>query len=71
MGLETNPQYISQLDASWPLGVDSQAEGDDHIRNIKQVLKTQFPNLGAAVVLPSAVEIAKVRSGDIPEKPNP
>ena len=34
---------ISQLNAAWPLGSDQKAEGDDHIRLIKSVLKSTFP----------------------------
>lgn len=34
---------ISQLDRSWPLSNDPVLEGDDHLRLIKSVLKTQFP----------------------------
>lgn len=57
MGLESNPQYIPQLDDAWPLGTDSQDQGDDHLRNIKRVLKTQFPNIGNAAVLATAQEL--------------
>ena len=46
MGLEAG-NYISDLDASWPLGGDSVNRGDDHITLIKRVLKTQFPGSGA------------------------
>lgn len=42
MSLETGTT-ISDLDSSWPLGGDSTSDGDDHIRLIKSVLKTQFP----------------------------
>jgi hypothetical protein len=45
MGLETGTT-ISQLDSTWPLGGDQKSQGDNHVRLIKSVLKTQFP--GAA-----------------------
>jgi len=45
MGLETGTT-ISQLDATWPLGGDQKSQGDNHVRLIKSVLKTQFPGAG-------------------------
>ena len=52
---------ISQLDNNWPLADDPINEGDDHIRLIKSVLKTQFPGSGGQgfteAVLPTAKEI--------------
>lgn len=38
-----NATTISQLDSSWPLGLDSATRGDDHLRLLKAVLKAQFP----------------------------
>ncbi len=38
-----NASSIAQLDSTWPLGLDSAARGDDHIRLLKAVLKAQFP----------------------------
>lgn len=43
MALET-PTKISQLVGTNPAAGDPVSEGDDHIRNIKKVLKTSFPN---------------------------
>lgn len=43
MALET-PTKISQLVGTNPTATDPVSEGDDHIRNIKNVLKTSFPN---------------------------
>ena len=37
---------IANLDKNWPLGSDDVFEGDDHLRLVKSVLKSQFP--GAA-----------------------
>jgi hypothetical protein len=45
MGLETGTT-ISQLDSTWPLGGDQKSQGDNHLRLIKSVLKTQFPGVG-------------------------
>jgi hypothetical protein len=42
MGLELSPQFISDLDVNWPLGTDPTLDGDNHIRNIKSVLKNVF-----------------------------
>lgn len=43
--------YISQLSPSDPPGSDALAQGDNHIRLLKQVLQNTFPNLNAAVNL--------------------
>lgn len=43
MPLESNPQTIADLDASWPVGADTTTDGDDHIKNIKRVLQNIFP----------------------------
>jgi microcystin-dependent protein len=42
-------QYISGLDAGNPSSTDSLAQADDHIRLIKSVLKTTFPNINGPV----------------------
>ena len=51
MALEdlTGTKYIDSLNAANPVASDDVAEGDDHIRGIKNVLKTTFPNLDGAV----------------------
>lgn len=41
--------YISDLNAALPASGDPKAEGDDHIRLVKNVAKTTFPNVAAAV----------------------
>jgi hypothetical protein len=46
MGLET-VTHIADLNELWPLGSDLKAEGDNHIRNIKKALKTDFPDVAA------------------------
>ena len=51
MALEdlTGTKYIDSLNTANPAASDDVAEGDDHIRGIKNVLKTTFPNLDGAV----------------------
>lgn len=56
MGLES-ASFISDLNASWPLGSDPRFQGDDHMRLIKAVLQSQFPNLGQEAVTVSAAEL--------------
>ena len=56
MGLET-ATYITDLVSTNPLGTDSKAQGDNHIRLLKSVLQTQFPNLGSAAVTATAAEL--------------
>lgn len=40
---------ISQLNTAYPASTDGVKEGDDHIRLIKQVLQSTFPNITGAV----------------------
>ena len=49
--------YISQLDFSLPAAGDQKSEGDDHIRTIKTVLKTQFPNFSTTAIAATAAEV--------------
>ena len=56
MGLET-AVYIADLVGSNPLGTDSKAQGDNHLRLIKNVLKSQFPSLGTAAVTATASQL--------------
>ncbi len=51
MALEdlTGTKYIDDLNASNPAAGDNVSEGDDHIRGIKNVLKTTFPNIDGAI----------------------
>lgn len=41
--------YPPSLDTTLPTAVDLIAEGDDHIRLLKTVLKTTFPNVTGAI----------------------
>lgn len=54
MGLEA-ATYISSLSASNPTASDLQSQGDDHLRLIKSVLQSTFPNASGAFYFPSAV----------------
>ncbi len=45
MSVETGT-VIANLDKSWPLAGDPLLEGDNHIRLIKAILKSQFPGSG-------------------------
>lgn len=56
MGLET-ATYISELDPLNPTGLDPVSEGDNHVRLLKAVLQSQFPNLGAAAANMTAAEL--------------
>lgn len=53
MALET-ATYISGLNSANPTSSDTVAEGDNHIRLLKLVLKNTFPNLSAAVTADAA-----------------
>ena len=50
MALET-ATYISQLTATNPVASDSVSVGDDHIRMLKTVLKTQFSGLSGTTAI--------------------
>lgn len=49
MPLESNFRYPSDLNINWPAIGDLVSQGDDHLRGIKQVIKTTFPNVNNAV----------------------
>ena len=59
MGLESG-NFIGDLVATNPTGTDQRHTTDDHIRLIKNVLKTTFPNLAAAVPR-TATELSSVK----------
>jgi hypothetical protein len=48
MSLE-NVDFIKQLIVTNPPGGDQRSQGDDHLRLIKHVLKTTFPNMNGAM----------------------
>ena len=52
--------YISQLNTAQPTASDNISEGDDHLRLIKSVLQSQFPNLGTAAARPTAAQLNKL-----------
>jgi microcystin-dependent protein len=43
--------YINQLNTSYPASTDGVQEGDDHIRLVKSVLKSTFPNITGPVTV--------------------
>lgn len=53
MGLESG-SYISDLNVAYPVGTDPKAQGDDHIRLIKTLLKATFPNADKAYRFPTS-----------------
>ena len=63
MPLETG-DYISDLVATNPPGTDNVSQGDDHLRLIKHVLKTTFPNINGPVT--STDEDLSNLSGGLP-----
>lgn len=65
MGLES-ATYIDDLTASNPVSGDTVAQGDDHIRLLKSVLKATFPNLAAPRYLEQArADVASASAPDI------
>lgn len=48
--------YISDLNAANPAAADGIADGDNHLRLLKQVLKTTFPNISGSVT-PTHIEL--------------
>lgn len=54
MPLET-ATYISQLDTANPASTDQLAQADEHLRLIKSVLKSTFPNLTGPVTATQSV----------------
>jgi len=56
MGLETG-SFIEDLVSTNPLGTDAKSVGDNHIRLVKSILKSQFPNLGSAAVNATAAQL--------------
>ena len=54
MGLES-ATHIQDLDSSNPLAGDKKNQGDDHLRLLKAVLRTDFPNADRAFRFPEAL----------------
>ena len=52
--------YISQLNTSNPAASDPLSEGDDHLRLVKSVLRTQFPNLATTAVTQTSAQMNKL-----------
>lgn len=56
MPLET-ATYVADLNTSNPSATDAMAQGDDHLRLLKSVLKAQFPNFTSAALTTSNAQI--------------
>lgn len=63
MGLEAGT-YVNDLVTTNPAGADGKAQGDDHLRLIKSVLKATFPNATTSFRFPTAVALEQ--SADSP-----
>jgi len=59
MGLEA-ATHISNLDPLNPTGSDDYSTADDHLRLVKAVLQTQFPNFGLNAITADAAELNKL-----------
>lgn len=53
MAVETNAQFITQLETSYPRKRDLIKEGDDHIRLIKRIVQNTFPNFDSFLTITS------------------
>ena len=68
MGLETVDENgnarLNELNTANPTGTDNKNQGDDHIRNIKKVIKDQFSGIsgdsGSGAVTATAAELNKL-----------
>lgn len=61
MTVETSARFISQLNDSFPRNKDLIKEGDDHIRLIKNVLKSTFPGMNGSTTI-TADKLNKIDS---------
>jgi hypothetical protein len=52
--------YISQFNTAYPAASDNISEGDDHLRLVKSVLKTQFPGLATTAVTQTSTQLNKL-----------
>src|SRR5574342_596149 len=50
-----NANFISQLATTNPLVGDDVSQGDDHIRMLKSVLQTTFPNASKGFYFPTSI----------------
>ncbi|MDB5541834.1 MAG: hypothetical protein JWQ89_3561 [Devosia sp.] len=60
--------YISDLNASAPGSTDLKAEGDDHLRLLKSVLKTTFPAFSGPLT-PTHTVLNSLATGNFPNVP--
>lgn len=59
MTVETNANFLSDLNKAYPRNRDLIKEGDDHIRLLKAVLQNTFPGMDSAVV-PTSEKLNKL-----------
>jgi hypothetical protein len=65
MSLEA-PGFITDLVPSNPTPQDPKAQGDDHLRNLKQTLQNSWPGINAAVNLTAAqLNALPYQAGDV------
>lgn len=55
--------FISNLNSALPAATDAKAEGDDHIRLVKQILLAQFPNFTATAVTATCAQLNSAATG--------
>lgn len=61
MGVES-ATYVNDLDSALPAGADAVSQGDDHLRLLKAVAKTTFPDAARAYRLPGLTLLTADRS---------
>jgi hypothetical protein len=54
----TSTSKPTDLNESWPLASDTKSEGDDHIRNIKKVVKNFYTATGLGIFQNGAIPVA-------------
>jgi hypothetical protein len=54
VGFESTAQFIGDLVQTNPPTTDSKQQGDDHLRLLKKVLQTTFPNANKAIYFPDS-----------------
>lgn len=53
MGFESGAEFVNDLVTTNPLGTDQKSQGDDHLRKIKETLKTTFPGASVPMRFPT------------------
>ena len=58
-----NATYIAQLNPAYPAGGEPVAQGDDHIRMIKQAIKNSFPGVSSTITAESIPAVPNGNDG--------